>query len=201
MRSKKKILIVEPSFIITSGLEKVLAESQYFEVIALLNETDSLKNRLASYKPDILIMNPTLFVDSNNYSIRRIKNEYPKTVLVALVYQYVEISALNLFHGILDIRERKSVINETINEIYFSVNTEEQHHDEKNSYELSKREINILILIAKGLMNKEIAGRLNISVHTVISHRKNITRKTNIKSAAGLTMYALMNNLVEDGNL
>ena len=49
-------------------------------------------------------------------------------------------------------------------------------------------------------MSKEIAERLHISVHTVISHRKNITRKTNIKSVAGLALYALMNNLMEEGD-
>ena len=69
------------------------------------------------------------------------------------------------------------------------------------NYELTKRETDVLVLVAKGLMSKEIADRLHISVHTVISHRKNITRKTNIKSVAGLAMYALMNNLVEEDSI
>jgi DNA-binding NarL/FixJ family response regulator len=198
MRSKKKIWVVEPSFIITSGLAKIFAESQYFEIITPLNEMDLLKNYLVSHKPDILVINPTLFIDSNNQNIRSIKSEYPKTVLIALVYQYVEPSILKLFHGTLDIREDKNTINEKINDIYASANIDEQQNE--NGYELSKRETAVLILIAKGLMNKEIADKLNISIHTVISHRKNITRKTNIKSAAGLAMYALMNNLIEEGN-
>jgi DNA-binding NarL/FixJ family response regulator len=190
---------VEPSFIITSGLVKIIAESQHFEVITPLNETDLLKNRLVSYKPDILIINPTLFINSNNQHIRNIKSEYPKMTLIALVYQYVEPSLLKLFHGTLDIRDSKNFIDEKIDDIYASVNIDEPQNE--NSYELSKRETSVLILIAKGLMNKEIADKLNISIHTVISHRKNITRKTNIKSAAGLAMYALMNNLIEEGNL
>ncbi len=62
---------------------------------------------------------------------------------------------------------------------------------------LSAREIEVLILITKGLINKEIADKLNISLTTVISHRKNITEKLGIKSVSGLTIYAVMNGYVE----
>ena len=47
------------------------------------------------------------------------------------------------------------------------------------------------------MINKEIADHLRISVHTVVSHRKNITSKTGIKTIAGLTVYALLNNLLD----
>ncbi|MBR5720727.1 MAG: helix-turn-helix transcriptional regulator [Bacteroidales bacterium] len=63
------------------------------------------------------------------------------------------------------------------------------------SYELSERETSVLILVAKGLSSKEIAENLNISVHTVNTHRKNITHKTGIKSVAGLAVYAMIHNL------
>lgn len=62
---------------------------------------------------------------------------------------------------------------------------------------LSSREKEILAAVAQGLLNKEIASKFNISIHTVITHRKNIARKTGIKTIAGLTAYAILNNLVE----
>ncbi len=62
---------------------------------------------------------------------------------------------------------------------------------------LTDREKEILVCVAKGMLNKEIADRFKLSIHTVISHRKNITRKTGIKSVAGLTVYALLNNLID----
>ena len=62
---------------------------------------------------------------------------------------------------------------------------------------LSAREKEILVCVAKGMLNKEIADAENISIHTVITHRKNITRKTGIKTVAGLTVYALLNNLID----
>ena len=62
---------------------------------------------------------------------------------------------------------------------------------------LSSREIEVLSLIAKGLMNKEIADRLNIALTTVISHRKNIQEKLGVKTVSALTIYAVMHGLVD----
>jgi DNA-binding CsgD family transcriptional regulator len=62
--------------------------------------------------------------------------------------------------------------------------------------EISDREKDVLRLVAIGLTNKEIADKLFISSHTVITHRKNITKKLGIKTIAGLTMYALINRLI-----
>ena len=66
-----------------------------------------------------------------------------------------------------------------------------------DGHELSAREIEVLVLVAKGLINKEIADKLHISLTTVVSHRKNITRKLGIKSVPGLTIYAVMQGYVE----
>ena len=63
--------------------------------------------------------------------------------------------------------------------------------------DLSQREKEILVCVAKGMLNKEIADQFNFSIYTVITHRKNITRKTGIKTVAGLTVYALLNNMID----
>ena len=66
---------------------------------------------------------------------------------------------------------------------------------------LSERERDVLIQVVNGLSNKEIADRLFISIHTVMTHRKNITRKLNIHSTAGLTIYAIVNKLINIDNI
>ena len=69
--------------------------------------------------------------------------------------------------------------------------------DEEERHELSLREKEILVSVAQGLLNKEIADKHHISINTVITHRKNITRKTGIKTVPGLTVYAILNNLID----
>ncbi len=63
--------------------------------------------------------------------------------------------------------------------------------------ELTPRETEVLRCVARGLMNKEIADVLCISVNTVLTHRKNITAKLGIKTVSGLSLYAMMNGLIE----
>ena len=67
--------------------------------------------------------------------------------------------------------------------------------------ELSTRERDVLIQVVRGLSNKEIADVLCISQHTVVSHRKHITAKLNIHSTAGLTIYAIVNHLIDLNSL
>ena len=63
--------------------------------------------------------------------------------------------------------------------------------------DLTMREIEVLSLVARGFINKEIADKLHISLTTVITHRKNITEKLGIKTVSGLTIYAVMRGYVE----
>ena len=71
------------------------------------------------------------------------------------------------------------------------------HLGEKRKYLLSQREIEVLSLVAQGLINKEIADRLCISLTTVITHRKNITEKLGMRSVSALTIYAVMHGYVD----
>ena len=68
---------------------------------------------------------------------------------------------------------------------------------QENSEQLSEREKDVVICIVQGMSNKEVAEHLFISVNTVITHRRNIARKLQIHSPAGLTVYAIVNNLVD----
>ena len=66
-----------------------------------------------------------------------------------------------------------------------------------NADALSEREREVIIAVVQGMQNKEIADHLCISINTVITHRRNIARKLQIHSAAGLTIYAIVNGLVD----
>ena len=76
-----------------------------------------------------------------------------------------------------------------------------RRHQQPETEELSDREKDVLVQVVRGLSNKGIAEVLFISTHTVISHRKNIAHKLNIHSTAGLTIYAIVNKLIDINSL
>ena len=200
MSRKKKVLIVEPSIIIKEGLIKILGKSPELDVLRPSDGTEDYAERISVARPDILLINPTVMPYFKRYPVYSLAQEYPHMTIIALVYQYIDNSILHAFHSVLEIRESAERIVDILLEAYASTSDRAEMLDPAGGHELTRRETDVLVLVAKGLMSKEIAERLHISVHTVISHRKNITRKTNIKSAAGLALYALMNNLMEEGD-
>jgi regulator of cell morphogenesis and NO signaling len=78
-----------------------------------------------------------------------------------------------------------------------AANAESQDSEDDKIEALSNREKDIVRLVAIGRSNKEIADELCLSVHTVTTHRRNISSKLQIHSPAGLTIFAILNNLVE----
>ena len=71
------------------------------------------------------------------------------------------------------------------------------NHTPQSDEQLSDREKDVIVALVQGMTNKEIADHLFISINTVITHRRNIARKLQIHSPAGLTIYAIVNNLVD----
>lgn len=190
MSRKIDIMIVEPSDIIIEGLTSIFNNYNDINIIATLSDTEILHEKIISAKPNIIIINPTLLNPLEKQKLNLLIQNRINTSLIALVYQYVESSSLHIFDNTIDIRAPKSSIVQTVRDCYNS-----QKGKISESYELSERETSVLILVAQGLSSKEIAENLNISVHTVNTHRKNITHKTGIKSVAGLAVYAMIHNL------
>lgn len=82
-------------------------------------------------------------------------------------------------------------------EMNISTGADALNVEEGGESALSPREREVVSCLAMGLSNKEIASKLNISINTVITHRKNIAAKLSIHSVAGITIYAIVNNLVD----
>ena len=118
--------------------------------------------------------------------------------------EYIVIGALNAAYPqeIIEQFDSCFTINDSpsqiVSKIRSALTLSEQETDKESPIVLSAREIEILTEVAKGLTNKEIADRLSISVFTVTTHRKNITQKLGIHSIAGLTVYAVMNHLIDE---
>ena len=92
-----------------------------------------------------------------------------------------------------------NVVSPTADETEILAKFEPFFHEtsgDDNQIRLTQRETMVLQLVVEGLINKEIADRLNISINTVLTHRKNISAKLGIKSVSGLSVYAIMNGIV-----
>ena len=193
-----KIAIAEPSQMLRNGLVGLLRDVPDTEVVFSTDNLNTLFSRLPALRADILIINPLLFDYSRRATLRAEFDNYPELRLIGLVTSYLESQHLRQFSGIIELNDDLQRVNSTINQV---VNTLQSDSDDPDTAPLSDREKEVLICLSKGLKNNEIADTLNISVHTVITHRKNIVRKTGIKSVAALTVYAILNNLIEEKDI
>lgn len=192
-----RIIICEASEIITTGLYEIIQGISGCDVVARVDTPDQLTEKVLSTDANMLIINTNLLGFTDRNLPQQLKKEYPQLTVIALMTTYVEPSTLKPYDGVIEINDTKLKVINKMNQ--FAHDAEKQ--DKTDDVELSKREIDVLVAVAKGMMNKEIADQMNISIHTVISHRKNITRKTGIKSVSGLTVYALLNNLIDENEV
>ena len=193
-----RIVIAEPSTMLRIGLEQLLHELPDAEVVFSTDNLNSLYARINALRPDILIINPLLFDYAKRATLRAEFDQLPNLRVVGLVTAYLESQHQRQFAGVIELNDDIQRIKSTLNQVARSVQSDD---DESDTAPLSDREKDVLICLSKGLKNNEIADQLNISVHTVITHRKNIVRKTGIKSVAALTVYAILNNLIEEKDI
>ena len=189
-----RVAVAENSVIIRNGMTAVLKRIPNLKIqpMEVLN-IDALQELLRMHMPDILIVNPVFdgYFDLNRF------REYPRTSCIkciALQGSLLDTSLLNKYDGVISIFDDMDMITEKILRLQRYSGNEET---EEESESLSSREKEIVVCVVKGMTNKEIASKLCLSIHTVITHRRNIVRKLQIHSPAGLTIYAIVNNLIE----
>ncbi len=188
---RTNIAIVEPSDIIYEGIVNILLknESHYYIFRALT--IDELNILCAKENLHVVILNPNLIINRGN-DFSKLKKTYTTMSWIGLIYSYFDSELMMKFDDIINITDPETVITKKL-----SRSSDKCYCHDTNQEDLSEREIEVLIELIKGLSNKEIADTLNISVHTVISHRKNIIDKTGIKSLSGLTIYAISKKIMQ----
>jgi DNA-binding NarL/FixJ family response regulator len=187
-----KIAIAEPSAIIRAGISSLLKRIQGYHVHSFeVNSIELLANNIRTQKPDIVIINPTYW---GLIDVEKLKTENSQTQMrfVALISGMIDEKALEKYDNSINLYDDTDTIKQKLDHIFEITNTEQEE-----SQVLSVREKEIIVGVVKGFTNKEIASNLFLSAHTVITHRRNIARKLEIHSTAGLTIYAIVNKLVE----
>lgn len=194
-----KLLLVEPAEIVATGLKRLLAASGIFKILDsdLTDDPNTMIERVTTLDPDIVLVDPAVFGLLHRSAVRVTFPALQRVTLVAMCHALYDEEALREFDGVINIYDTSSQV---IKKLQAAVEQNASTPQTENS-ELSEREREMLVSIARGMTNKEIADKYNLSIHTVISHRKNISRKTGIKTIAGLTVYALLNNIITEADL
>jgi len=187
------IAVIEPSRIISTGLRAILSKTKTGnKIFDFASLADFLK--IPDFqKFEIIILNPNLQLSEKTAYSKLFSNRENISIL-GLVYQFFEKKNLSGFDEIIQISDSEDEINKLIENF---IKPKTKSISKPGREQLTERERDVLIRLANGLSNKEIADFLNISIHTVISHRKNITEKTGIKSQSGLTIYAISNKIID----
>lgn len=190
----KRVLILEPSVIIAEGLKHVVDDLAGFDVCGMITELEGgLEATLESYDTDLIIADPAIADPQSRPGLHETVKNLTGVPVLAILSSATDAGFVQDYEGQIYLTDKTAEVEQKISAAV-CVNANETRGDGE---ELSAREKEILVCVAKGMLNKEIADYYNISIYTVITHRKNITRKTGIKTVAGLTVYALLNNLID----
>ena len=183
------IAIVEPSVIIRNGIVSVLKRLNLDIDIVEISDMPQLQSLLEKHNPDVVIIDPTQI---GMISLQHIKeNLSGSKKFIALQSNLADASALKGYDEFISLYDTTEQIKTKVESVI-----SENKQDDSDKQELSQREKEIVSCIVKGLTNKQIAEVLHLSVHTVMTHRRNISGKLQIHSSAGLAIYAIVNKLV-----
>ena len=192
-------MLAESSEIVAAGLRKILSGSEFRIIEPVGHDIRQAMDNIARTEPDIVLVNPVLLSDAARRTpLRTAYPQLQERAVAAFVHTLFDEEQMREFDAVISIFDSAQQVVRKLRKTLESTGTAQTQND---GYDLSEREREILISVARGKTNKEIADLHNISIHTVISHRKNISRKTGIKTIAGLTVYALLNNMIDEADM
>lgn len=186
------VAIIESSYIIRKGIVYAISQIEEVEKVVELQSVENLKSQIELNGLDVLIINPLYLGISSKQDLKSQLGLDNDTIIIALIYSMIDQQLYKAYDDVILINDSKSKIISTVKNLCLDTTT-----NINDVEELSDREKEILISVVKGMSNKEIADYHSISIHTVITHRRNITRKLKVHSISGLTIYAIINKLVD----
>ena len=212
---RRSVLIADTQYLVTETLIHIIRESEYFDFIGLAKSKGELLTMLAKNPAtDLIITDIHLIHFSRIEDLQKIERQYPGIKILILTNQIKvnEINELNRI-GIKNIIYKTSGYHDILHAIDLTLKGKKFYSDEvldllldsKSERDevippalLTPTETEITKLIANGMTTKEIASRKHVSFHTIMSHRKNIFRKLNVKNRSELTMYAVKAGLIDN---
>lgn len=207
------IILADAQYLIRVGLKHLLDSIDDFEIVGEAKNNIDLKLLLSSHPTDVVILD---HLQTNNFGedvIKMIHSLSPKTQVLIIsaddnksnIYKVIESGVNSFLTKQCDEEEIINAVRATaIGEKFFCskvlnfiLEKSFGKTENCNPYPLTPRECEIVRLVSAGKIAKEIAGELNLSTHTVYTHRKNIMKKLQLSSTSELVMYAINTGLIE----
>ncbi|MEG8947768.1 response regulator transcription factor [Rosettibacter firmus] len=202
------IFVVSKFLLTYYAINYVLQELEKIKIEFIPNNDNTLIDKIRSKKPDMIIVEIVISYDIIKL-LREIKKEFPKLKIIVLVDASDIIKLPILYDMELNGYISKYITKEELQIALIKINNNEKYLSKdiklviydfilkkKLSENLSRREHEILFYIVDGMSNKEIARLLNISEFTVMTHRRNIMRKLNVKNTSQLIIESIKRELV-----
>ena len=212
-----KILIVDDHKMFRDGIRAILDQESDLQVTGEAGSARELYAAMEGALPDVILMDITLG-DSNGIDLSKaLLEKYPKIRILAVSMHLESTYILKMLeNGVSGYILKEAGKSEMLNAIravaagssYFSQQVSSMlvaHLQRKNAQPtrnktevlLTRREIEVLRMIASERSNQEIADQLYISIRTVDTHRRNLLQKLGLKNTAGLVKYAIKNGFLE----
>ncbi|MDX2194396.1 MAG: response regulator transcription factor [Gemmatimonadales bacterium] len=219
MSAPLRILIADDHALVREGIRRVLAEEPGYEVVAEAATGTEAVALAEATRPDVAVLDISMPGESGLVAAGRIRQRVPSTrVLILSMYENAEylLEAMRAgAHGYLLKDSAATELRDAIRAVqagdtYFSpavarqlgtaTRQQAEREHQKAALDLvSPREREVLLGVAEGLTNKEIAARLGISHRTVETHRESLMQKLGIRTVAGLTRLAIEQGLAPPG--
>ena len=184
--------ILTDSRLIYEGIRSILQQTIGKDILCINLQDNGDSGTVATGTARVIIADPTNLKAQQMMAERRLDPQSDQTATIALVSSLLSPDAAALYDATISIYDTPQSIGQTV--LRLSAENNDSDSDARN--DLTPREKEIVIGIVKGLSNKEIAAEINVSVNTVMTHRRNIASKLQIHSPAGLTIYAIVSKLV-----
>jgi DNA-binding NarL/FixJ family response regulator len=212
MKPVIKTYLADPSVLILEGFKNILSSRPEIDVVATTTTAEGLKEALAEVRPDVLVIDYTsgTFAVQDVFEVMKlypfirvigISPEISVNDVKRLIQSGISGHLMNdcdadeIIGSVLSCAKgEKFFCGQVLDKLNVSEGEDPMHTCEPVS--ISERELEILHHIAEGLTTKQIAERLHLSFHTVMTHRKNMMSKLGLNNTAGLIVYAVRENLI-----
>jgi DNA-binding NarL/FixJ family response regulator len=213
--NKIKLFIADDHNFIIDGIVALLSSDEKFKVIGISNSGKDAIEKYKMLKPDIVIMDISMPEISGIEATKLIIADHPSAKIIALTQHDDSEYIVEFFKagglGYILKTANRNELTEAITTVYYgskfispgvskiimdNLVAPDQKNDAEKEMPLTRREIEIIKLISDDLTNNEIAEKLNISLRTVETHRRNLMQKLEVRSTVGLIRWALQHNIM-----